>query len=111
ASAPRPLLLPARPRPTRPNNGSCRGHALLDPLVPAEERAVLHTRYPAIRFCFVELARRAAGEPRKDDRLFTSHLTDLVTALLDATPSASTTRLLAQREEDGDDPEGGLATS
>jgi AcrR family transcriptional regulator len=83
-----------------PNDSIARWHALLDPLVPAEERAVLHTRYPAIRFAFVELARRAASEPREDDRLFTSHLTDLVTAVLASTPSAPTTRLLAQREED-----------
>ena len=107
----RPSRMPNRAPLIKPNDSIVRWHALLDPLVPAEERAVLHTRYPAIRFCFVELARRAAGEPREDDRLFTSHLTDLVTALLDATPSASTTRLLAQREEDGVDPEGDLATS
>lgn len=75
-----------------------RWHSLLDPLVPAAERAVLHTRYPAIRFAFVELARRAASERREDDRLFTSHLTDLVTALLAATPSAPTSRLLEARE-------------
>lgn len=75
-----------------------RWHSLLDPLVPREERAVLHSRYPAIRFAFVELARRAASEPRGDDRLFTSHLTDLVTAVLAATPSAPTSRLLQQRE-------------
>jgi AcrR family transcriptional regulator len=72
-----------------------RWHRLLDPLVPEEERAVLHTRYPAIRFAYVELARRAAGEPREDDRLFTSHLTDLVTALLASSPSSPTSRLLA----------------
>ena len=65
--------------------------------MPDEERKVLHTRYPAIRFAFVELARRAASPPREDDRLFTSHLTDLVTALLSATPSGATSRLLAAR--------------
>jgi AcrR family transcriptional regulator len=81
----------------RPNDSIVRWHNLLDPLVPAEERAVLHTRYPAIRFAFVELARRAASEPREDDRLFTSHLTDLVAALLASTPSDATGRLLDQR--------------
>jgi hypothetical protein len=50
-----------------------------------------------MRFAFVEMSRRAASEPRSDDRLFTSHLTDLVTALLASQPSAQTTRLLAQR--------------
>jgi AcrR family transcriptional regulator len=78
-----------------PDDSIMRWHKLLDPLVPDEERASLHTRYPAIRFAFVELARRAAGDPREDDRLFTSHLTDLVTALLASSPSAQTTRLLA----------------
>jgi AcrR family transcriptional regulator len=81
----------------RPHDSIVRWHNLLDPLVPAEERAVLHTRYPAIRFAFVELARRAASEPREDDRLFTSHLTDLVAALLASTPSNATGRLLDQR--------------
>lgn len=84
-----------------PRDSITRWHALLDPLVPAEEREMLHTRYPAIRFAFVELARRAASEPRADDRLFTSHLTDLVTALLAAPPSASTQRLLDQRVDAG----------
>ena len=95
----RPNRMANRAPELRPNDSIVRWHRLLDPLVPAEERAVLHTRYPAIRFAFVELARRAASEPREDDRLFTSHLTDLVTALLAAAPSAPTSRLLAQREE------------
>ena len=64
-----------------------RWHRLLDPLVSDEERAVLHTRYPAIRFAFVEMARRAEADAREDDRLFTSHLTDLVAASPDATLS------------------------
>lgn len=80
-----------------PNDSIARWNKLLDELVPDVEREVLHTRYPAIRFAFVELARRAASPPREDDRLFTSHLTDLVTALLSASPSAATSRLLAAR--------------
>jgi AcrR family transcriptional regulator len=82
-----------------PDDSILRWHRLLDPLVPAEELAVLHTRYPAIRFAFVELARRAAADPREDDRLFTSHLTDLVTALLESEASPQTKRLLALREQ------------
>lgn len=82
-----------------PDDSILRWHRLLDPLVPAEELAVLHTRYPAIRFAFVELARRAAADPREDDRLFTSHLTDLVTALLASEASPQTKRLLALREQ------------
>jgi AcrR family transcriptional regulator len=81
-----------------PDDSIMRWHRLLDPLVPEEERAALHTRYPAIRFAYVELARRAAGKPREDDRLFTSHLTDLVTALLASSPSDQTTRLLAHHQ-------------
>jgi AcrR family transcriptional regulator len=80
-----------------PTDSITRWHQLLDPIVPEEERVALHTRFPAIRFAFVELSRRAANEPRGDDRLFVSHLTDLVAALLAATPSRSTTRLLGQR--------------
>jgi len=82
-----------------PLDSITRWNGLLDPLVPAEERAVLHTRFPAIRFAFVELGRRAASEPREDDRLFTSHLTDLVTALLATPTSASTARLLDLRTD------------
>jgi AcrR family transcriptional regulator len=83
-----------------PDDSITRWHELLNPLVPEEELSVLHTRYPAIRFAFVELARRAAGDPREDDRLFTSHLTDLVTALLASQASTQTTRLLALRQQD-----------
>jgi AcrR family transcriptional regulator len=84
------------PRPTA-RSSIRRWHTLLDPLVPEEERSGLHWRFPTIRFTFVELARRASGRPRRDDRLFTSHLTDLVTALLSAKPSAPTAALLARR--------------
>lgn len=80
-----------------PGDSITRWHALLDPLVPVEERDQLYTRFPAIRFAFVELARRAASEPREDDRLFTSHLVDLVTSLLATPPSPATTRLLRLR--------------
>jgi AcrR family transcriptional regulator len=80
-----------------PTDSITRWHRLLDDLVPSEEREVLHTRYPAIRFAFVELGRRAASEPREDDRLFVSHLTDLVASLLASTPSRATRRLLDQR--------------
>ena len=60
---------------------------------------MLHSRFPALRFAFVELARRAVAPPRRDDRLFTSHLIDMVTALLAAEPSATTQRLLEQRRQ------------
>jgi AcrR family transcriptional regulator len=75
------------------NNSMMRWHRLLSRVVPVEETTILHSRYPAIRFALVELARRAAAPPRRDDRLFTSHLIDLVTALFVATPSPHTRRL------------------
>jgi AcrR family transcriptional regulator len=80
-----------------PTDSITRWHKLLDPLVPEEERFALHTRFPAIRFAFVELSRRAGSPPREDDRLFVSHLTDLVAALLSSSSSPSTARLLAAR--------------
>jgi hypothetical protein len=46
---------------------------------------------------FVELARRAESPRRKDDRLFTSHLVDLVAAILGAPISAETRALLEER--------------
>src|ERR687891_78479 len=38
----------------------------------------LHRRFVAMRFAAVELARRARSAPHTDDRLFVSHLVDLV---------------------------------
>jgi len=57
----------------------------------------LHRRFVAIRFTAVELAHRARGAPHADDRLFTSHLVDLVAGLLAAPLSEETLRLDAQR--------------
>jgi AcrR family transcriptional regulator len=53
----------------------------------------LHRRYDALRFTVFELARRGRSG-RKDHRLFTSQLTDLVAALLTAPVSEETQRLL-----------------
>jgi AcrR family transcriptional regulator len=92
-----PELRAERVPPRDPSNSIWRWHALLDPLMAADEREILHTRFPALRFAFVELGRRAADAPRRDDRLFTSHLIDLVTALLSSQPSDATRRLLEQR--------------
>jgi AcrR family transcriptional regulator len=75
-----------------------RWNRLLDPLRPLESEAALRTRLPAIRFTFVELARRAALPPRHDDHVFVSHLIDLVTAILATPPSEQTKRLLTQRQ-------------
>ncbi len=93
----RPSAIEELVPPRDPKNSMRRWHTLLDPLLPDLEKQVLHSRFPAIRFAFVELARRAAAPPRRDDRLFASHLVDLVTAVLTSRPSESTERLLVQR--------------
>ena len=61
-----------------------------DTLTPEAVR--LHRRFDALRFTVSELARRGRTG-RKDHRLFTSQLTDLVTALLSAPVSDETRRL------------------
>ncbi|MFJ9019772.1 TetR/AcrR family transcriptional regulator [Streptomyces sp. NPDC102259] len=74
---------------------------LLEPLLTPESTTVFHTRFTAMRFCHAELAARAAARPREDDRLFTSRLVDLVTALLAAPVSEQTARLLHERDRKG----------
>jgi AcrR family transcriptional regulator len=83
-----------------PNSSIRRWHRLLDDLMPVEERTILHTRFPAMRFAFVELGRRAATRPRRDNNLFASHLVDLVKALLSTEPSSQTRTLLAEVADD-----------
>jgi AcrR family transcriptional regulator len=90
--------------PTRdPNSSMVRWHLLLDPLLQIEQDTVLRTRFAAVRFTLVELARRAAEPPHRDDRLYISHLIDLVTAVLAAEPSAPTTHLLSLRPPPSND--------
>lgn len=66
---------------------------LLDP-----QAARLHRRFTAIRFAAAELGRRASSGPHTDDRLFVSHLIDLVTAILAAPVSGETVRLADERD-------------
>ncbi|CAN5177800.1 TetR/AcrR family transcriptional regulator [soil metagenome] len=66
---------------------------LLDP-----EAAKLHPRLNALLYTAVELARRAQSGPHTDDRLFISHLIDVVTAILLAPVSGETRQLIAERE-------------
>jgi AcrR family transcriptional regulator len=80
-----------------PANSMYRWRAMLAPLLD-EEATRLHRRFVAFRFTLVELARRARSGPHTDDRLFTSHLIDLVAAVLVATPAAETLRLAAERD-------------
>jgi len=74
-----------------------RWRELVAPLVPADA-VRLHQRFMAIRMTYVEPARRASGPPARDDRLFVSHLIDVVSAVLGSEVSDETTRLLAERD-------------
>jgi hypothetical protein len=69
-----------------------RWRALVMPLL-TPEAVRLHRRFDALRFTVSELARRGRSN-RRDHRLFTSQLTDLVTSLLLAPVSEETRRLL-----------------
>lgn len=71
-----------------------RWRTLVAPLLSELAVNRLHRRYTAIRLASVELARRAARHPGRDDRLFTSHLIDLVGAVLAAPLSDETAHLL-----------------
>jgi len=83
---------------TPPGDSVDRWRRLVGPLLPDVAVRRLHHRFTAIRVTATELARRAAASPRRDDELFTSHLVDLVTALLDAPMSAETEALLLARQ-------------
>jgi AcrR family transcriptional regulator len=80
-----------------PADSMFRWRALVAPLL-SEDALRLHRRFVAFRFAVVELARRADGAPHTDDRLFVSHLADLLTALLAAPASPQTLRLKAARD-------------
>ncbi|HSP04540.1 MAG TPA: helix-turn-helix domain-containing protein [Acidimicrobiales bacterium] len=69
-----------------------RWRALVMPML-TPEAIRLHRRFDALRFTVSELARRGRTG-RKDHRLFTSQLVDLVTGLLLAPVSEDTRRLL-----------------
>lgn len=62
------------------------------------EAVRLHRRLTALQYTAVELARRAAAAPHTDDRLFTSHLIDVVAAILSAPVSPETSRLADERD-------------
>jgi AcrR family transcriptional regulator len=63
------------------------------------ETAKLHPRLDALLYTAVELARRAESGPHTDDRLFLSHLIDVVTAILSTPVSEETGRLSAERDQ------------
>lgn len=64
-----------------------------------EDAARLHRRFTAILHTTQELGRRARTGPRADDRLFTSYLIDVVTAILAAPVSDETRRLAKDRDQ------------
>lgn len=73
-------------------DSTTRWRQLVEPLL--DPRAVrLHRRFVAIQFTVTDLARRARNRPDRDQSRYTSHLTDLVTALLAAPLSDETLRL------------------
>jgi hypothetical protein len=73
-----------------------RWRALVGPFLE-QDATRLHRRFTAIRFSAMELGRRAQTATHRDDRLFTSQLVDLVTALLLAPVSSQTAILAARR--------------
>jgi len=81
-----------------PTTSVHRWRALMEPLLE-EDAARLHRRFTATLYTAIELARRARSGPHADDRLFTSYLTDVVTAILGAPVSDETKRLARERDE------------
>lgn len=84
--------------PADPTDSIQRWRTLVGPFL-GQDAERLHRRFTAIRFSAAEIGRRATYGPRQDDRLFVSHLTDLVTALLLAPSSEETLRLADARDE------------
>ena len=79
------------------NDSIQRWRALVGPFL-GEDAERLHRRFTAIRFSSAELGRRAASGRHRDDRLFISHLVDLVTGLLVAPTSPETLALADARD-------------
>lgn len=94
----RPNPIAATVEPDEPDGDSlARWRTLVEPLL-AEDAARLHRRFTAILHSVIELSRRARSGPHTDDRLFTSYLIDVVTAILAAPVSDETRRLADERD-------------
>lgn len=91
----RPEIEAHDPGRSDPTDSTYRWRQLVAPFLPEVTVRRLHVRFTAIRLTFVELARRAEMPRRRDDRLFTSHLVDVVTAVLTVPTSDETAALLA----------------
>lgn len=79
-----------------PAHSIYRWRMLVAPLV-SETALALHQRFTAVRITHLELGYRAARSARGDDRLFVSHLIDLVAAVLGVPASAQTRAVMAPR--------------
>jgi AcrR family transcriptional regulator len=77
-----------------------RWRKLVAPLMPGLSVNRLHRRFTALRIMHFELGRRAESSPRRDDRLFASHLVDLITAILMSPVSEQTSGLLRERSQE-----------
>lgn len=93
-----------RPRPARPGEPGDDAGTSIDrwregvaPLLDVQAVRV-HRRFTAIRCAAAELGRRAASGLHGDDRLFVSHLIDLVAGILAAPVSDETVRLADERD-------------
>jgi AcrR family transcriptional regulator len=93
------LNRPSRPMPRTPGDIDSleRWRQAVEPFL-AEDAARLHRRFTAILHTAFELSRRAQQAPHTDDRLFTSYLVDVVTAILGAPVSDETRRLAGARD-------------
>jgi hypothetical protein len=73
-----------------------RWHSMIEPMLEADA-VRLHRRFNAVQHTTVELSRRARFGTVSNQRLFTSHLIDVVDAMLRAPLSEETQRILSQR--------------
>ena len=94
----RPEITEAERIRSDPRDSTYRWRQFVAPQLPEVAVKRLHRRFTAIRVTFIELARRAELTPSRDDRLFTSHLIDLVQSVLDAPLSEETLGLLAAKK-------------
>ncbi|MDY7101542.1 MAG: TetR/AcrR family transcriptional regulator [Actinomycetota bacterium] len=92
---PNPTVDPAKLQ--TPGNSVYRWRTLVDPLLD-DDAVRLHRRFTTISYTVDQIGDRARNGPNKDNRLFTSYLTDTVTAILTAPTSEETRRLAAERD-------------
>lgn len=91
ANRPQAVLDPAVTGDASHMTSTNRWRLLIEPLMdPAAVR--LHRRFMAMQFTFTELARRGRDRPLNDQRLFVSHLVDVVTGMISAPISPETER-------------------